>query len=176
MLQKLLSPAADSEAGLVLSAPGPVMVSGPRPLVRMEGARLVEAGAAPLDRRRGAYRIGAGLVRAARPELRSCFESAFVRKPVMVARSTVELSIAEDGRVEAADVVAGGLVDIVGDLCVVDALEGMRTEASSAIRIQVPLVFFYEGAKFVSSDWAVAPPPRQSPFAPKIIGGPRMVE
>ncbi|MCA9708268.1 MAG: hypothetical protein KDK70_20625 [Myxococcales bacterium] len=133
--------------GGVLTAPGIELLHGPRPLLRAGGlAQPVEADA-PQDRRQ-ARRLGSSLLSAARPALESCYEAAFARQPIAIAQSTVELEIDARGQVREATIVEGGLVDTLGDLCLVDRLESTRIEglaATGTARIRLPMTFFYEG-------------------------------
>lgn len=73
------------------------------------------------------------------------------------------MQIDAEGQVTAAKIVAGGVVDTLGDLCVVGELESAQVAAAqdteAATSIHVPLTFFYEGPiLFNESSGRSAPP------------------
>jgi hypothetical protein len=145
--ERLRSTYADPEVGLVLTTPGLELVHGARPLVRGKRATSVDAD----DSREGeklARRLGSELLVEARPVLRRCYEAAFARQSVAVIEGTVEASILPDGKVTRARIVQGGLVDALGDVCLIAGIETTRLAADdtrATTRVRLPLVFFYEG-------------------------------
>jgi len=147
---QLRSAFTNPDAGLLLTAPGYALIHGPRPLLRAGIARPAEDDV-PLESRVHARRLGATLVEQARPALAECYDAAFARDPVDVARSTVEVAVDEHGRVHEAAIVEGGLVDLLGDLCLVQQLERTQlAESPGPGRIRVPLTFFYQGPVLIN--------------------------
>lgn len=142
----------DSTAGAVLTAPRAQMLHGPRPLLRQIGpAGLVYPGGSKRLRQL-ARAAGRALFATARPELRTCYGAAVARRPIMLADSTVEVSIHPDGTVTKARIVEGGLVDGLGDVCMIERMEAARIRdhaPSSPLRVRIAMRFFYEDAKHI---------------------------
>lgn len=153
----------NAEAGAVLTRPSIEPLHGPRPLLRAGGiARpvLADGERAPGARRR-ARKLGGSLIAEIRPALKSCYEAAYARRPVDEARSTVELELDTEGHVRNATIVEGGLVDTLGDLCLLDQLESTRlttVELDANARIRVPLTFFYEGPVHINESTGQSAP------------------
>lgn len=147
---RLDSDFANSEVGLLLTKGGFELIHGPRPLLRASGwARPADDTPTTLASRQRARMLGWSLLRAARPGLASCYDAAFARSPVAVERNIVELTVDAQGRVRDAQLVEGGLVDLLGELCLIEELESMQLaqppEIAESARIQLPLTFFYQG-------------------------------
>jgi len=138
--------------GLVLTLPSWAIVHGPRALMRAGGvARPTDDEPRSPAARRRARQLGRSVVIAARPTLKGCYEDAYGRDPVSVAKSVVELRINAQGNVADAKIIEGGLVDTLGDLCLLEGLESTQLAATEAseetdtLSIRLPLTFFYEG-------------------------------
>jgi hypothetical protein len=73
----------------------------------------------------------------------------------------VEARLGDRGEVSGVRLVDGGLVDALGDACLVAALDRAFVEAPASLlaRVQIPLTFIYERA-------AVLPPPAVEPAEP----------
>lgn len=136
--------------GYVLTAPGVVEWFSARALVRSGLGRPAsdDAGAA---QRRQARRLARAVIDTARPELKACFEAAHSRRPGTVSMPTVQLSVDDGGAITDAFVTTGDVVDALGELCVVEALEGTTLDADDAesATIVVPLTLFVEGAVLI---------------------------
>jgi hypothetical protein len=149
--ERLESGFSDASSDLVLTAPGLAVVHGPRGLVRANALpSAVDEG--PAEHRRLARRLGRELLNRARPELRRCYEAAFARRTMPVTHGTVEASILPDGTVAKARIVEGGLVDGLGDVCLIEHIESTRVAADrsrEATRVRLPLTFFYEGTVYI---------------------------
>lgn len=145
----LKSPFSNPEEPMVLTRAGLVKIHGPRPLVRLAGfPRIVERESSAEDRRL-ARALGRTLVQTTRTDLRECLAGAFARRPVTSAESTVELSIHPDGTITGVRIVDGGLIDGLGDVCVIERLGAAQLEAPDLVatrRLQVSLEFIYQGA------------------------------
>lgn len=131
-----------------LTQPTLVEFLPPRPYVRVGGlAQRVDG-----DRTRlGGQSIAHQVVRGVRPQLRACYDEAFARRPDEVASATVEFDVQPDGRVVRPRIVGGGVVDPIGDACVLDQLAAARIDPNpdrAAQRVRVPLTFFYDGAVY----------------------------
>lgn len=175
--ETLRSVFTNPEAGLVLTAPGFALVHGPRPLLRAGTARPAEP-KATLASRAHARRLGASLVEQVRPALADCYDAAFARDPVAATRSTVELAVDEHGRVHDAAIVEGGLVDMLGDLCMVRQLERTQlADSAGPVRIRVPLTFFYQGPVLINEatgeTMPIAIAELQQWFSPRMAAAPR---
>jgi hypothetical protein len=155
---------SNPEAFMVLTRAGVVEAHGPRPLVRLAGPpRSIEGDS--FDERRHARTLGRTLMRAARSELRECLAGAFARQPISSAESTVELSIHPDGTVTGVRIVDGGLIDGLGDVCVIERLQATQVEDPqllAAARVQLPLEFIYQGAVMIHEATGQSPP--STPF------------
>lgn len=141
----------DPRAGLVLSTPGTSMLHGPRPLVRAYALPKALEDRADARDRRLARRVGFDVIRTARQGLRDCYGDAFARIPALVSRGTFEVWVRTDGVVHRARLTDGGVVDPLGDVCAIEALENTRLNGSIAdardtIRVRLQLVFFYQDA------------------------------
>ncbi|MEM7154661.1 MAG: hypothetical protein AAF799_17565 [Myxococcota bacterium] len=143
--------------GLVLTAPTAVLLHGPRPLLRAGGVvQLAETEGSSVADRRRARSLGRHVLATARDRLKDCYQAAYTRHPVAAARSTVQVTVGEDGKIRDAEIVTGGLVDTLGDLCVLDELESTAIEdaelleTDGAIAIRVPLTFFYQGPVYLN--------------------------
>jgi hypothetical protein len=169
MRAKLSSPFSDHESGLLFGGYGTSRIHGPRPLVRARAASRVDRPDADAAARKRTRELGTQVVREAREALRSCFASAYERRPIDVAEPVVEVTVAPSGEVSKVRIVDGGLVDAMGDVCLVERLAVTRVAAvggDRAVRLRVPLVFFYEPAVdvnefeffFVPKGWGIAPP------------------
>ena len=144
MRAKLASEFANAENGYVLAAPELAVLHDTRVLVRGGPARVVESTGGS---RRKARRAGRSVVDAARPDLEKCFTSALTRFPEPHAAGVVQLSIGEHGEVSDARFVDGGLIDFLGDVCVMTELESVTVSdarAHAAMTITVPLTFLVE--------------------------------
>lgn len=148
--QRLESSFSDSTAGFGLTSGGVAQVHGPRPLVRASRFPSHVDAEAPPEERRLARKLGFQLIRASRTDLRDCYASAFARSPTAVTHSTIEASIDADGNVIKPKIVSGGVVDGLGDVCVIEKLAAAEIDPEASrpgVRLQMELVFFYEGAK-----------------------------
>ncbi len=149
--ERLRSNLSDAEVAAVLTSPGIELVHGPRPLVRGRVASSAD-GVQSRGREKLARRLGRELLVEARPRLRRCYEAAFSRQSLAVLEGTVEASIQPDGTVTNVRIVQGGLVDALGDVCVIEGIEATRIAAEAeraATRVRLPLVFFYEGPVYI---------------------------
>ena len=176
--KRMKSAFTNPEAAMVLTGARWVAIEGPRPLVRLAtAASAVEANAA--EDRRLARSLGRSLVRAARPELRRCYAEAFARQPVTSTETVVELSVNEDGSVSGVRIVDGGLVDGLGDVCVIERLGAAQVDAPPELvashRVRLPLEFVYQ-----DTQWFLEPPseaPRNQTTAQEtILVGPRLIQ
>jgi hypothetical protein len=178
--ERLESTFSDAEVGLVLTTPGIELVHGPRPLVRARRAPSAVGADSP-EHDALARRLGRELLVEARPELRRCYEAAFARRTIAVTEGTVEASILPDGTVAKARIVEGGLVDALGDVCLIERIEAARVAADttrSTTRVRLPLLFFYEGPVYINEGTgemfraplagAASPAPRQTRGLPPI--------
>lgn len=142
----------ESTNGAVLTAPRPELIHGPRPLLRQRSpAKLVAAGATR-KRRELARTVGRAVFLEARPALRECYGEAVARAPIMLTDSIVEVSVLTDGSVAKARIVDGGLVDGLGDMCLIENLEATtvaKRRPQTPVRLQIAMRFFYEGAKYI---------------------------
>jgi hypothetical protein len=177
--RKLLKSAfSDPEMGSVLTGARMVEVHGPRPLVRLAAApAAVEADSA--DDRRRARELGRTLVRVARPELRECYADAFARLPVSSTEAVVELSVHPDGSISGVRIIEGGLVDGLGDVCVIEQLQAARLESPEVVasqRVRVPLEFIYQGTGYIFEPAAAPPLPVHTTANETILVGPQILE
>lgn len=121
----------------------------PRPYVRVGGiARRVEGDRARL----GGHGLAMSVVRKVRPQLRSCYDEAFARRAEAVVVATVEFDVRPDGTIARPNIVAGEVVDPIGDACVLDQLALAQVEVDPnrpTTRLRVPLTFFYDGAVYM---------------------------
>jgi hypothetical protein len=114
--------------------------------VRASGLAQAPAADASGAERRQARKRGFELVQRARIDLRSCYAGTFARTVEPVLHGTIEVDVAADGSVRKARIIEGGL-DGLGDVCVIEALEGTRLPHDAvAVTLRLPLVFFHEGA------------------------------
>jgi hypothetical protein len=146
---RLMSDYSTGWAGLVLSGPETVMWNGPRPLVRLAGTpKVLEAGEGE-----GAKQAAWNVVRAARPALERCYAHAFARRPVMVSDATVQAIVEPDGNVSRVRIVGGGLIDGLGDACLIETVDSVQVvpdDPQAVARVELPLKFFYQGASYGS--------------------------
>ena len=145
MRAKLRSEFANPENGYVLAAPELVTLHDTRVLVRGGPPRVVDGDAR--GARKKARRAARSLVDAARADLEKCFTAAISRFPEPHASGVVQLSIDDEGAVSDARFVDGGLIDFLGDVCVMTELESTTvpdTRAHTAMTITVPLTFLVE--------------------------------
>ena len=149
---KLASPFTTGWLGGVMTAYGVTKMRDARPLVRGQ-SRL--AGSGDLSQHLLARRAGQSLLRSARQGLRDCYAAAYARQPVDALESAVEASVHPDGSISHVRIVDGGLVDGYGDACLIEALQAtavapLGEESVEPVRVQVALVFFYEGALYIN--------------------------
>lgn len=148
--QRLATSFSTGWAGPVLTAAEPVMWNGPRPLVRLSSApKVLDVSEQTRDDRRAAWDV----VRAARPHLEQCYGAAFARMPVLVTEATVTAVVEPDGNVSKVRIQDGGLIDAVGDAClieIVDSVQVVPGESQGRMTVQLPLKFFYQGANYGS--------------------------
>lgn len=167
--QRLQSSFSDSNAAFALTSGGTAEAHGPRPLVRASRFPSHVDAEASANERRLARKLGFALIRASRPHLRDCYASAFARNPKDVTHSTIEASIDADGNVIKPKIVSGGVVDGLGDVCVIEKLAAAEVDAEDArpgVRVQMELVFFYEGAKNVAIEPSSRPSTRIRTMTP----------
>jgi len=147
--QRLRSSFSDPVAGLVLTNGVDGLIHGPRPLVRILGARVADDVAA--TDRRLARRAALSAVRAARVDLRDCYRRAYARKPSDVAPTRLSIEVGPGGRIADAQVSQG--LDTIGNACVTTRISEQTFDdaPSQSVRVVVPLTFFYEGAKRLES-------------------------
>lgn len=147
--QRLRSDFSDPVAGLVLTNGVDGLLHGPRPLVRIMGARVADDIEA--TDRRLARKAALSAVRAARVGLRDCYRRAYARKPNDVAQSQLSIEVGPGGRVAGTQVSEG--LDTIGNACVATRVSEQTFDEppSQAVRVVVPLTFFYEGAKRLES-------------------------
>lgn len=145
MRAKLRSEFANAENGYVLAAPELATMYDTRVLVRGGPGRVVE-GDVPGARKKA--RLAARLlVDAARADLEQCFTAAISRYPEPHASGIVQLTIDDKGAVSRAHFVDGGLIDVLGDVCVMSELQATTvpdTRAHATMTINVPLTFLVE--------------------------------
>jgi hypothetical protein len=148
--ERLRSPYSTGWLGGALTAPRIIKMRDARPLVRGHSQL---AGDGNLSQQVLARRAGQSLLREARQDLRDCYASAYARRPVDVLDSAVEASVHPDGSISHVRIVEGGLVDGYGDACLIEALQGTvlppLEETAEPVRVQVALVFFYEGTLYI---------------------------
>ncbi len=147
--QRLRSSFSDPVAGLVLTNGVDGLIHGPRPLVRIMGARVSDDVGS--NDRRLARKAALSAVRAARVDLRDCYRRAYARKPEDVAQTRLSIEVRPDGHVADAQVFEG--LDTIGNACVATRIaeQAVDEPPSLAVRVVVPLTFFYEGAKRLES-------------------------
>jgi hypothetical protein len=87
------------------------------------------------------------------------------------------VSVDESGRVHDAMFVEGGLVDLLGDLCLLQQLE--RTQLAESLghaRIRIPLTFFYQGPVLINEATGATMPLKiaelQEWFSPQLAASP----
>jgi hypothetical protein len=142
----------ESTASAVLTAPRAQKIHGPRPLLRQIGPAGLVGPQGDKRLRQLARTAGRALFTTARPELRTCYGAAVARRPIMLADSTVEVSIHPDGTVTKARIVEGGLVDGLGDVCMIERMEAARLSRDVpglSLRVRIAMRFFYEDAKYI---------------------------
>ena len=144
---RLSSKFSDPVAGLVLTKGIDGLLHGPRPLVRILGARA-EGNADAEDRRR-ARKAAVAAIRGARVELRDCYRRAYARNRIDAVDAKLTVVLDPDGTVARAELVDG--LDTIGNACVQTRVEAQRVEEppSRTVDVEVALSFFYEGAKRV---------------------------
>jgi hypothetical protein len=150
---------SDASDGLLLTAPGVVIFHGPRPLVRARRPPSAAGDVSP-EKAALARRLGRELLVKSRPELRRCYEAAFARHTVAVTEGTIEASILPDGTVAKARIVEGGLVDALGDVCLIEHIEATRLAADTTrttTRVSLPLLFFYQGPASIDEANGMSP-------------------
>ena len=146
---RLSSKFSDPVAGLVLTKGIDGLLHGPRPLVRILGARAEDD--ADADDRRRARKAAVSAIRGARVELRDCYRRAYARNRVDAVDAKLTVVVEPDGTVARAELVDG--LDTIGNACVQTRVEAQRVEEppSRTVDVVVALSFFYEGAKRVES-------------------------
>jgi hypothetical protein len=172
VVRRLKSDYSLAEAGLVLTKQGggdPLHEA--RGLVRAPRPPATTDEGADAGQRRVARRLGYRVLKMARPALRRCYEDAMSRDPVLVADSTVEVSVRPDGKLGRARIVEGQLVDALGDVCMIEKLEQARLDDDSPaqeVRVRLALRFLFQDAHYPDGPRTVGPPPtrREEPSAP----------
>lgn len=146
---RLSSKFSDPVAGLVLTKGVDGLLHGPRPLVRIVGARAGEG--ADADDRRRARKAAVSAIRGARVALRDCYRRAYARNRIDAVDAKLTVVVEPDGTVARAELVDG--LDTIGNACVQTRVEAQRVEEppSRTVDVVVALSFFYEGAKRVES-------------------------
>lgn len=127
-------------------------IHGPRSLLRRAGpARPANPETAAAVRRRTTRTLGRRVVAQSRDELKRCYEAAYARHPLDHAHSTVEVHVDAEGQIVDAKIVEGGIIDTLGDLCVVGTLRAAQldtrpptTEDGAPAAIVIPLTFFFQ--------------------------------
>ncbi len=122
---------------------------GPRVLVRL-GMPGVESAEMSSDDRQRARAHARATVVALRPAIASCFTEAMGRAQSSWTRVTVDFTMLPDGRIERVSISDGVMLDVVGDLCLLESFERARSEYLGDARVaaRVPLtVFFQPGFK-----------------------------
>ncbi|MCA9713131.1 MAG: hypothetical protein KC468_00375 [Myxococcales bacterium] len=126
----------------------PRYLHGPRVLVRL-GPPGVSSDADSTRTRREARAQARAAVLALRPAIASCFAQAMGRVPRSWTRVTVDFTMLPDGRLERVRVTDGALLDVDGDLCLLESFEGAhaeRPQGSGRIAARVPLTVLYQQA------------------------------
>ena len=145
MRAKLRSEFANAENGYLLAAPELATLHDTRVLVRGGPPRVVEGSVR--GARKKARRAARSLVEAARADLEQCFTAAISRFPAPHASGIVQLTIDDKGEVSRAHFVDGGVIDVLGDVCVRAELQATTvpdTRAHAPMTITVPLTFLVE--------------------------------
>ncbi len=133
-----------------MTTPGMAVLSGPRPMVRRTGVlESVALQGVPAPQRATLRTVARQVLRASREGLRDCYREAAARGGELQTDAILELTVTAVGAVQDVTVVAGDVVDGLGDACVIDHLD--RTDLSEdnspaiAVRMRMPLLFFYDG-------------------------------
>jgi len=142
---RLISRFSDPVAGLVLTKGVDGLLHGPRPLVRILGAKAEDD--ADVEDRKLARRGALAAIRGARVELRDCYRRAYARNRIDAVDAKLTVVVEPDGTVARAELING--LDTIGTACVQTRVEEQRVEEppSKTVDVVVALAFFYEGAK-----------------------------
>jgi len=140
-----------------MTTPGTAVLSGPRPMVRRVGRiESVALQNVPEPERRTLRSVARGVLRSSRPGLRDCYRSAAARGGELQTDAVVELTVTPEGQVHDVIVVAGDVVDGLGDACVIEHLAASTVAAednpSDPVRVRIPLLFFYDGPQTMSEN------------------------
>ncbi|MEM7160064.1 MAG: hypothetical protein AAF799_44920 [Myxococcota bacterium] len=134
-----------------LGAPEMVVYHGPRAMVRRGLARAN----GDVSARREGRRAASFAMDAARPEIAECFAAAHARQPGAVSRTMLSFSVEPDGSISEAMIADGQVVDTLGDLCVIEALENatVRSEVVAARReVAIPITMWMTGTMLMD-EW-----------------------
>ena len=139
-----------------MTTPGTAVLSGPRPMVRRTGRleSIALQGVAEPERRT-LRAVARGVLSSSRGGLRDCYRSAAARGGELETDAVVELTVTPEGQVHDVVVVAGDVVDGLGDACVIEHLASTTLHAdtpSDAVRLRMPLLFFYDGPQTMSEN------------------------
>ncbi len=140
---RLNAPSSGAFNGLMLTAGGDAVLSGPRPMVRRRGK--VERVGPPPPEDRDVVRLARAILQASRPGLRECYRGAAARSGELETTATVELEVHDDGSLHDVRVIEGDVGDGLGDACVIEHLAKTKVARRTAARMRIPLFFFYDG-------------------------------
>lgn len=147
----LRSEVSDPHAGPVLTYAGITEVHGPRPHLRLR-ARIDVSDAGGTDDaagRRDARRRGRELVEASRPALLDCYMDALGRRYEDHTTLSVRVDLNEDGSVSRVSIAGDGLIDGLGDVCLIETLTRTSVSPGEHTTIELPLSFFIEGTVYI---------------------------
>ena len=145
--ERLISSAAAARTGLVLTGTEITMLNGARALVRLRPVDIELPSGAGSGARRDAVALARDTLDSARGALLGCYELAFSRSPELIVELTAKATLLADGSVTEVRIKTGGLVDGLGDVCLLEALAGTQLDPGRAGEVQLPLVFFFDGPK-----------------------------
>ncbi len=129
------------------------VMTGPRVLVRAGAVPRALGDGATLAMRKAARTHGLALIETARPALAHCYEVAMAREFVPATRVELELTVEPDGTVSHPQLVDGGLVDAIGDVCAAEALRELKlpeVTLTESLAVWVPIHFFFQDAAMAS--------------------------
>ncbi len=148
--RRLESWSSDAMGYDFMTEAGVAVLSGPRPMVRRSGpVRSVRLQRQHPPERWRVRRLGRQVLQESRPGLRECYRQAVARTGVLEADATLEFTVSGSGVVDDVVVADGGIIDGLGDACVVEHLAATNlkpSEARPAVRVQLSLKFFHTGA------------------------------
>lgn len=147
----LRSELSDPHAGPVMTYARIAEVHGSRPHLRLRALIEVIDPVATHDAatRREARRRGRELLEASRPALLDCYVDALGRDYEDHTTPSVRVDLREDGSVSRVSIAGDGLIDGLGDVCLIEALTRTSISMGEPMTIELPLSFFVEGAVYV---------------------------